>query len=337
MTFQNNDSNIISQELDLGKKPIAIKVSNLYKRFEDLIAVNDVSFEISEGEIVGILGPNGAGKTTTIRLLTGIFKLEDKASIEIFNEDITKNLNKYKVNFGIVPEVSNAFSDFTVWQNLKFAGGIYGFPKRRIEKRSKELLEQFDLIDKMNSKTKALSKGLKQRLNFCLALLHEPSILILDEPTSGLDPISVKIMRNRILQLKKEGKTILITTHNMEEAETISDRVLIMNRGKIIADESPDNIRERFKPTSTILFKIDGILSNAKKTSLTDTFESIKEKNEYYSISSYDVLKDISKLYTYSKENNLEISDFKVKETSLEEVFIHLIKEDSISMGGLEK
>ena len=337
MTFQNNDSNIISQELDLGKKPIAIKVSNLYKRFEDLIAVNDVSFEISEGEIVGILGPNGAGKTTTIRLLTGIFKLEDKASIEIFNEDITKNLNKYKINFGIVPEVSNAFSDFTVWQNLKFAGGIYGFPKRRIEKRSKELLEQFDLIDKMHSKTKALSKGLKQRLNFCLALLHEPSILILDEPTSGLDPISVKIMRNRILQLKKEGKTILITTHDMQEAQTICDRILIMNRGKIIADESPDNIRERFKPTSTILFKIDGILSNAKKTSLTDTFESIKEKNEYYSISSYDVLKDISKLYTYSKENNLEISDFKVKETSLEEVFIHLIKEDSISTGGLEK
>ena len=337
MTFQNNYKNKIRQELELGKRPIAIKVSNLVKRFEDLIAVNDVSFEIFEGEIVGILGPNGAGKTTTIRLLTGIFKLEDKASIEIFNEDITKNLSKYKKNFGIVPEVSNAFSDFTVWQNLKFSGGIYGFPKEKIEKRSKELLEQFGLIDKMHSKTKALSKGLKQRLNFCLALLHEPSILILDEPTSGLDPISVKLMRNRILQLKKEGKTILITTHDMQEAQTICDRILIMNRGKIIADESPDNIRERFKSTSTILFKIDGILSNDQKTSLMDTFDSIKEKNEYYSISSYDVLKDISKLYDYSKENNLEISDFKVKETSLEEVFIHLIKEDSISMGGLEK
>jgi len=337
MTFQNNDTNNISQELDMGKRSIAIKVSNLVKRFEDLIAVNDVSFEIFEGEIVGILGPNGAGKTTTIRLLTGIFKLEGKARIEIFNEDITKNLSKYKTNFGIVPEVSNAFSDFTVLQNLKFSGGIYGFPKRKIEKRSKELLEQFDLIDKMHSKTKALSKGLKQRLNFCLALFHEPPILILDEPTSGLDPISVKLMRNRILQLKKEGITILITTHDMQEAQTICDRILIMNRGKIIADESPDNIRERFKPTSTILFKIDGILSNDQKTSLTDTFDSIKEKNGYYSISSYDILKDISKLYNYSKKNNLEIFDFKVKETSLEEVFIHLIKEDSISKGGLEK
>ena len=334
MTFQNNTTNDISQELNLGKKPIAIKVSNLYKKFEDLIAVNNVSFEIFEGEIVGILGPNGAGKTTTIRILTGIFKLEGNAIIEIFNQDITKNLNKYKINFGIVPEVSNAFSDFTVWQNLKFSGGIYGFPKDKIEMRSKKLLEQFGLIDKMHSKTKALSKGLKQRLNFCLALLHEPSILILDEPTSGLDPISVKLMRNRILQLKKEGKTILITTHDMQEAQTICDRILIMNRGKIIADESPDTLRERFKSTSTILFKINEVLSNDHKNTLMDTFNTMKEKNDYYVFSSDDVIKDTSKLYNFSKENNLTISDFKVKETSLEEVFIHLIKKDSISMGG---
>jgi len=316
------------------EKEYAIKALNLRKKFEDLIAVDNVSFNISKGEIVGILGPNGAGKTTTIRLLTGIFKLEDKASIEIFNEDITKNLSKYKINFGIVPEVSNAFSDFTVWQNLKFSGGIYGFPKEKIENRSKKLLEQFGLIEKMHSKTKALSKGLKQRLNFCLALLHEPSILILDEPTSGLDPISVKLMRNRILQLKKEGKTILITTHDMQEAQTICDRILIMNRGKIIADESPDTLRERFKSRSTILFKIDEVLSNDHKNSLLDTFNTIKEVNDYYAFSSDDVIKDISKLYNFSKENNLTISDFKVKETSLEEVFIHLIKKDSISIGG---
>ena len=316
------------------EKSYAIQALNLNKRFEDLIAVDNISFNISKGEIVGILGPNGAGKTTTIRILTGIFKLEGNASIEIFSEDITKNLSKYKINFGIVPEVSNAFSDFTVWQNLKFSGGVYGFPKEKIEKRSQELLEQFGLIEKMHSKTKALSKGLKQRLNFCLALLHEPSILILDEPTSGLDPISVKLMRNRILQLKKEGKTILITTHDMQEAQTICDRILIMNRGKIIADESPDTLRQRFKSRSTILFKIDDVLSNDHKNSLLDTFNTIKDVNDYYAFSSDDVIKDISKLYNFSKENNLAISDFKVKETSLEEVFIHLIKKDSISMGG---
>lgn len=318
----------ITQNQNLNTHSVAINASNLVKRFGDLIAVDDVSFKVNQGEIVGILGPNGAGKTTTIRLLTGVFQLEYNAKIGIFGKDITKNPSKYKKNFGIVPEISNAFSDYSVWQNLKFSGGIYGISKEKVETRSKILLTQFNLIEKIYSKTKTLSKGLKQRLNFCLALLHEPPILILDEPTSGLDPLSVKLMRTQILQLKKEGKTILITTHDMQEAQTICDRILIMNRGKIIADESPNTLREQFKSTSTIFFKIVGDLSAEQENFLLGMFSIIKEKNGYYIFSSYNTLKDISKLYKVSKEKNIKISDLKVRETSLEEVFIHLIKED---------
>ncbi|MHA1242474.1 MAG: ABC transporter ATP-binding protein [Promethearchaeota archaeon] len=311
----------------------AIEVFNLSKKFEDLIAVDNVSFKINKGEIVGILGPNGAGKTTTIRLLTGIFKLDDQARIEIFEKDMTENPNKYKMNFGIVPEISNAFSDYTVWQNLNFSGGIYGISKEDIEIRAKKLLNQFDLLEKRHFKTKTLSKGLKQRLNFCLALLHEPPILILDEPTSGLDPISAKMMRTYILQLKKEGKTILITTHDLREAQTICDRILIMNRGKIIADESPNNLRERFKSTDSIIFKIEGVLSDDLKKKMGNLFKNLKEKNDYLVFSSYNALKDITKLNKFSEENNLKISDLKIEETSLEEVFIHLIKKDSRGEG----
>jgi ABC-2 type transport system ATP-binding protein len=311
----------------------AIEVFNLSKKFEDLIAVDNVSFKINKGEIVGILGPNGAGKTTTIRLLTSIFKLEGKAKIEIFDKNLTENPNKYKMNFGIVPEISNAFSDFTVWQNLNFSGRIYGISKEDIEIRAKKLLNQFDLIEKRHSKTKTLSKGLKQRLNFCLALLHEPPILILDEPTSGLDPISAKMMRTYILKLKKEGKTILITTHDLREAQTICDRILIMNRGKIIADESPNYLRERFKSTDSIIFKIDGVLSDDLKNKMKDIFKNLKEKNDYYVFSSDNALKDITKLNKYAEENNLKISDLKIEETSLEEVFIHLINKDSRGEG----
>ncbi len=317
-----------TQNQNLNAHPVAINVLNLVKRFGDLIAVDDVSFKIAQGEIVGILGPNGAGKTTIIRLLTGVFQLENNAKIGIFGKDITKNPSKYKKHFGIVPEISNAFSDYSVWQNLKFSGRIYGISKGKVEKRSKILLTQFNLIEKMYSKTKTLSKGLKQRLNFCLALLHEPPILILDEPTSGLDPISVKLMRTQILKLKREGKTILITTHDMQEAQNMCDRILIINRGKIIADESPNTLREQFKSTSTILFKIGGDLSAEQENALLNMFNIIKEKNDYYVFSSYDTLKDISKLHTFSKERNIKISDLKVRETSLEEVFIHLIKED---------
>ena len=318
----------ISQNQNLTTELVAIKVLNLIKRFGSLVAVNDVSFEINQGEIVGILGPNGAGKTTTIRLLTSVFQLENNAKIEIFGDDITHNPTKYKNNFGIVPEISNAFSDYSVWQNLMFSGGIYGISKDEIEKRSKKLLTQFNLIDKVYSKTKTLSKGLKQRLNLCLALLHDPPILILDEPTSGLDPISVNLMRNQILKLKEEGKTILITTHDMREAQNMCDRILIMNKGKIIADESPDTLREQFKSTSTILFKIDGVISTEQERILSKIVNLVKDKNGYHVFSSTNALKDISNLYQTSKENNIKISDLKIKETSLEEVFIHLIKDD---------
>ncbi|TKJ23878.1 MAG: ATP-binding protein [Promethearchaeota archaeon Loki_b32] len=327
----------ISQNQNLITELVAIKVINLIKRFGSLVAVNDVSFEINQGEIVGILGPNGAGKTTTIRLLTGVFQLENNAKIEIFGDDITHNPTKYKKNFGIVPEISNAFSDYSVWQNLMFSGGIYGISKDEIEKRSKKLLTQFNLIDKMYFKTKTLSKGLKQRLNLCLALLHDPPILILDEPTSGLDPISVNLMRNRILKLKEEGKTILITTHDMREAQNMCDRILIMNKGKIIADESPDTLREQFKSTSTILFKIDGVISSEQERILSKIVKLVKDKNGYYVFSSTNALRDISNLFQTSKENDIKISDLKIKETSLEEVFIHLIKDDLTSEEGMAK
>jgi len=325
----------ISQNQNLITELVAIKVINLIKRFGSLVAVNDVSFEINQGEIVGILGPNGAGKTTTIRLLTGVFQLENNAKIEIFGDDITHNPTKYKKNFGIVPEISNAFSDYSVRQNLMFSGGIYGISKDEIEKRSKKLLTQFNLIDKMYSKTKTLSKGLKQRLNLCLALLHDPPILILDEPTSGLDPISVNLMRNQILKLKEEGKTILITTHDMREAQNMCDRILIMNKGKIIADESPDTLREQFKSTSTILFKINGVISTEQERILSKIVKLVKDKNGYHVFSSTNTLKDISNLYQISKEINIKISDLKIKETSLEEVFIHLIKDDLTSEEGM--
>jgi len=324
--------NIITHGLNLNTESVAIKVLNLSKRFEDLIAVDNASFEILQGEIVGILGPNGAGKTTTIRLLTGVFQLEDNARIEIFGKDITKNPSKYKKNYGIVPEITNAYSDYSVWQNLKFSGGIYGISKEEIEKRSKKLLTQFDLINRMHSKTKTLSKGLKQRLNLCLALLHDPPILILDEPTSGLDPISMNLMREQILKLKEEGKTILITTHDMREAQNICDRILIMNKGKIIADQSPKTLREQFKSTSTILIKIAGELSTEQEKNLSEIGKFVKEKSGYHVFSSDDVLKDISNLYQASRENNITISDLKIKETSLEEVFIHLIKEDLLNL-----
>jgi ABC-2 type transport system ATP-binding protein len=277
---------------------------------------------------VGILGPNGAGKTTTIRLITGVFQLEGKSTVMIYSQDFISSKKELKKLFGIVPEVSNAYSDFTVWQNLSFSGRIYGLSKAEIRERVNDLLERFELTDKLHAKTKTLSKGLKQRLNLCLALLHEPSILILDEPTSGLDPFSVNIVRKQILQFRDEGKTILITTHNMQEAQQICDRILIMNRGIIIADENPDTLRKNFKQSSTILFQSETKLSNELKDKLKADFVLKEEKNGYFQLISRDPLEDISKLNSFLKSNDIKLKDFKLLETTLEEVFIHLIEKD---------
>ncbi len=307
----------------------AIETFNLKKRFGDFIAVDGISFKIRKGEIVGILGPNGAGKTTTIRLITGIFELINNSKVKILSKDLSLYPKELKKNFGIVPEISNAYSGYTVWQNFIFSGTIYGLSKDKIKERVNLLLDRFELTDKKHAIMKSLSKGLKQRVNLCLALLHEPPILILDEPTSGLDPFSVSIVRKQILRLKKEGKTILITTHNMQEAEQICDRILIMNHGKIIADENPNDLRKNFRPTSRIVFSVAGGLSKKLKDELNSLFKTISEVKNKITIISAMPLEDISKLNNFVKKHDLSLLNFNLKETSLEEVFIHLVKSDS--------
>ncbi|TFF90086.1 MAG: ABC transporter ATP-binding protein [Promethearchaeota archaeon] len=305
---------------------LAIKALNLFKKFGDLTAVDNISFEISEGEIVGILGPNGAGKTTTIRIITGLFESEENTEISIFNKNLRENLELCKSKFGIVPELSNTFRDFTVWENLLFTGRIYGLSKHEVESRAKYLLNQYDLYERIKTKTKSLSKGLQQRLNFCLALLHDPPILILDEPTSGLDPISVSIMRKRIVKMKEEGKTILITTHDMQEAQNLCDRVLIMNKGKIITDADPDTLRRNFRQKSTIRFQITNRISSTQIKTLEDEFKIEKEKSGYYYFLSDDPIHDISSISQIIQNSDIEIKNLTITEASLENVFIDLIK-----------
>ncbi len=313
--------------MDLEKKT-AVSALNFTKKFGDLIAVDNVSFSIKQGEIVGLLGPNGAGKTTTIRMITGVFPLNKNAKLKIFDKDIDPSNRSYKINFGIVPEISNAYRDYTVWQNIRFNAKIYGMNKKELQIRGIKLLKTFQLEDKSNKKTKSLSKGLKQRLNFCMALIHNPSILIFDEPTSGLDPISVNILRNQIEAFKNEGKSIFLTTHDLSEAQRLCDRILIMNKGKIIADEHPDVIREKFKPHLKILVKFQSKLSQSQLDNFNSVLTFEKQIDDFFIFSSKDPLNDISRLHNFVKEENLQIGKLKFKEPTLEEAFIHIINED---------
>ncbi|MCF2141750.1 MAG: ABC transporter ATP-binding protein [Candidatus Lokiarchaeota archaeon] len=303
-----------------------IKINHLTKKFGDFTAVNDISFNVYQGEILGILGPNGAGKTTTIRMITGVFHVNKSNCIKVNGIDILES-PEYKSHFGIVPEVSNAYLDFTVWQNLNFSGLLYGMSKSEIEKQGTRLLKLYGLEEKRNAITKSLSKGLKQRLNFCMALIHDPNVLILDEPTTGLDPLSVRLLRSQILELQKEGKTILITTHDLREAEKVCNRILILYRGKIIADETPENLRRKFKSETVITLEFDPKPNNWEYIlkELRDKFRA-EQKNGIIHIISENVLQDMASLYDFVQNKNLNLEKIKVIEPTLEDAFIDLIQ-----------
>jgi ABC-2 type transport system ATP-binding protein len=217
-----------------------IKASNLHKRFAEIHAVDDVSFEIGQGEIYGLLGPNGAGKTTTINMLAGALR-PDSGSVSIgVGSDPTRP--DVREQLGSAPQALAIYDDLTAEENLSFFGKLYGLGRRRLKERVASCLELVGLTERRNSRVSTFSGGMKRRLNLACALVHEPPVLLLDEPTVGVDPQSRNLIFDRIEALRKQGLTVLYTTHYMEEAQRLCDRVAIMDHGKILAEDTVERL-----------------------------------------------------------------------------------------------
>ena len=217
----------------------AIEVTNLTKFYGQLLAVDHISFSVNRGEFFGFLGPNGAGKTTTVRMLTGIIKRNDG---EVRVMGYPAGSIAAKQVSGVMPELSNAYLDLTAWGNLMLMAELYRLPQSKAKERAGSLLTQLGLYERKDSAASTYSMGMRKRLVLCMALLPDPQILFLDEPTSGLDVQSTRFIRVLLQNLKKEGKTIFLTTHNMDEAAEMCDRVAIINHGKLVAVDTPDNL-----------------------------------------------------------------------------------------------
>ncbi len=218
---------------------LALEVKALTKLFGQLVAVDHIAFQVNKGEFFGFLGPNGAGKTTTIRMLTGIIK---KNSGEAFVMGYPAGSIRAKQLSGVMPELSNAYMDLTGWGNLMLVGELYRMSVTQAKERAGSLLQQLGLYERKDSLVSTYSMGMRKRLVLCAAILSDPRILFLDEPTSGLDVQSVRFIRSLLSSLKQEGTTIFLTTHNMDEASEMCDRVAIINHGKIVALDSPDKL-----------------------------------------------------------------------------------------------
>ncbi|MCM8806196.1 MAG: ATP-binding cassette domain-containing protein [Candidatus Omnitrophica bacterium] len=223
---------------------IVIKVENLTKRYGDILAVDHISFEVKEGEVFGFLGPNGAGKTSTIRMLTGLSK-STEGDASILGMSVKTKIAEIKKRIGVVPDISNLYDELSAMDNLIFMAQLYGVPRGERRKRAEELLKIFRLYERKDSPFRTFSRGMKRALTIAAALIHNPEILFLDEPTSGLDVVAAKSLRNLISNLRQQGITIFLTTHYLEEADLLCDRVAILVKGKILTIDTPLNLKTK--------------------------------------------------------------------------------------------
>lgn len=222
-----------------------VKIENLSKRYEnDVLALDNVSFEIYEGEIFSLLGPNGAGKTTLIKIITGQLSLTtgEVYVLGINHNDFLKSEARFRVSY--VPQENVIWENLTVEENLEIMGAMYKLPKKMIKEKINHLLREFDLEEAKKRLASKLSGGMKRKLSIAMALINDPEILILDEPTAGLDPRTRAAMLATLEKLRELGKTILLTTHIVEEVERLADRVAIIHRGRIIKIDSPDILKQ---------------------------------------------------------------------------------------------
>jgi len=221
----------------------AVIVEELRKDYNSFPALDGVSFFIKRGEVFGLLGPNGAGKTTTLKILSGQIKPASGKAL-IMGHDVANNPVEVKSSIGVVPETSNLYPELTCFENLLFAGRLYGMKSEKARVKADELLESFRLKEKRDVLFAKLSSGMKRRLTMAASLVHDPPVLFLDEPTTGLDVMSARALREIMQSLKNRGVTILLTTHYIEEADRLCDRIAIIVKGRIIVIDTPEALKK---------------------------------------------------------------------------------------------
>lgn len=229
------------------------------KTFGDFKAVDEISFDVPEGQFFGLLGPNGAGKTTTIRMLTGVLR-PDSGSVSIMGLSIVKDPLFARSTLGVIPEVGNVYPDLTARGNMELFGRFYGLSRRIREERAAALIEELGLSGRGDEPIKRFSKGMKQRVSIGCAIIHEPKVLFLDEPTEGLDVQSRRMIVEKVSKMNKAGSTIVLTTHNIEEASRLCNRVCIIDHGKIVALDTPENLRATFEGARSIEVTFDRVV-----------------------------------------------------------------------------
>lgn len=299
----------------------AIVAENLRKSFGSVAAVDNVSITIPECSIFGFLGPNGAGKTTTIRMITGVL-VPDAGSVQIFGTDVQKDPLAAKLKLGVIPENSTVYSDLSAEQNIIISGKFYGLDVPSLKKRGEEILGRLGLADRKDDLVRTFSKGMRQRVSIACAIVHSPPVLILDEPTTGLDVYSRRLVLDTIREMNREGSTILITTHNIEEANTLCSMISVINRGRIVATESPERLKKTFDTSRYVEVAFDqGVEAGLFSAPGITRVEPWGDKWRVFTENPDAAIKYLASL---AEQEQLTIVSIATSNPTLEEAFIRL-------------
>ena len=300
-----------------------IEINNVSKNYGELTALDDVSLTIHEGELFGLLGPNGAGKSTLINLMNTYLKLEH-GEILINNKSVKSETDQVKKLIGIIPQEIALYDELTAFENLKFWGEIYGIGSKELKKRCDETLKLVGLFDRRNDSLKKYSGGMKRRINIAAGLLHNPDVILMDEPTVGVDPQSRNFIFEMIEQLNSIGKTIVYTTHYMEEAERLCKRIAIIDSGKIIACGEKPELYKLLEDENTITISFT---ENISARMLQDAFENIETEQlseRKVKFKGKEINKQLPDITAVIKALDLSIADIDFNKPNLEKLFLKL-------------
>ena len=296
-----------------------IQARNLVKRFGDFVAVDGIDFDLQRGEAFGFLGPNGAGKTSTMRMIGCVSPVTD-GSLTVFGLEPERDGSKIRARLGVVPQQDTLDMELTVRENIVIYGRYFGLPRRELGTRADELLEFVELTERANDKVEPLSGGMKRRLTIARALINEPELVVLDEPTTGLDPQARHLLWERLYQLKRGGATLIITTHYMDEAEQLCDRLVVMDKAKIVAEGSPRELIDQYSTREVLELRfrdggggdLDGRLDG-----LADRIEHLPDRLLLYTADGEHTLEQVN-------QRQVPVESALVRRSSLEDVFLRL-------------
>ena len=298
---------------------LVVECEHVTKSYGDLIAVNDLSFSIEEGEIFGLVGPNGAGKTTLIEMIEGL-RTSDSGSITVLGLDTTKQDGQLKERIGVLLQTTSIQPDIKVKEALKLFASFY----RHVPDNTEELLRTLSLEDKADSRFKKLSGGLKQRVAIALALVNDPEILFLDELTTGLDPQARRNMWDLVENIRTQGKTIFLTTHYMEEAEKLCDRLGIIDYGKIIALDTPGNLVNDLGVESKVTFSIEDEDIDASRFEVLEAVSRVEKLEDGFNLYTGDENATLQELVRLADRQKLRVSNLRTESSNLDDVFLTL-------------